>query len=267
MNLQDLKTKAQKLLESNTVNVIIGYGQGSGGEVRPVFIRKPADIDKLVLNDKCVQNLAVYLTKHEIKKLGKPGIVAPLPVTRAIYQLMLEKQIADGEIVVLSIKNNGIITELTDNKSIRSFISDVPSGLTSEEKARLSEIKSLSQQDKWRYWDGELSACIKCYACKSSCPLCYCSRCTIECNQPQWISVPSHQLGNMEWHIMRAMHLAGRCVNCGECARACPMGIPLNLLTQRLFEVIEKTFGTSESADAFYPLSTFNVNDKEDFIR
>jgi Na+-translocating ferredoxin:NAD+ oxidoreductase RnfC subunit len=63
------------------------------------------------------------------------------------------------------------------------------------------------------------------------------------------------------------MHLAGRCVNCGECARACPMGIPLNLLTQRLFEVIEKTFGTSESADAFYPLSTFNVNDKEDFIR
>jgi len=66
---------------------------------------------------------------------------------------------------------------------------------------------------------------------------------------------------------MRAMHLAGRCVNCGECARACPVGIPLNLLTQKLQEVINNTFGAPESPEAFYALSAFKIDDKEDFIR
>jgi len=35
----------------------------------------------------------------------------------------------------------------------------------------------------------------------------------------KWIPVASHELGNLDYHLMRAMHLAGRCVNCGECAR------------------------------------------------
>jgi formate dehydrogenase (coenzyme F420) beta subunit len=75
-------------------------------------------------------------------------------------------------------------------------------------------------------------------------------------------------MGNLDWHLMRAMHLGGRCVNCGECAKACPMDIPLNLLTYQLIDGIQADFGAvaGMKADAVYALSTFKPDDKENFI-
>jgi ferredoxin len=80
--------------------------------------------------------------------------------------------------------------------------------------------------------------------------------------------VASHALGNLDYHLMRAMHLAGRCVNCGECAKACPMDIPLNLLTYQLIGPIQADFGATAGmkSDAMYALSTFKPDDKENFI-
>jgi ferredoxin len=141
--------------------------------------------------------------------------------------------------------------------------------LTPENREQLDKLSKMSREERWNFWVKELSACVKCYACRAACPLCYCEQCTVDCNKPQWISVPSHQLGNMEWHIMRAMHLAGRCVDCGDCYRACPLGIPLNLLTQKLHQDITDAFiisGVEEEKPA-YPLGTFRPDDKEDFIR
>jgi ferredoxin len=64
------------------------------------------------------------------------------------------------------------------------------------------------------------------------------------------------------------MHLAGRCVNCGDCARACPVDIPLNLFTKKLILEIENEFGeiAGSSANASSVLSTYKPNDHEDFI-
>ena len=101
-------------------------------------------------------------------------------------------------------------------------------------KELLAELNKLSPEEKFAYWQKELSKCIKCYACRQACPMCYCTRCTVEVNQPQWIPVQANTHGNMEWHILRAMHLAGRCISCGECGRACPVGIPCHLLTMHL---------------------------------
>ena len=94
------------------------------------------------------------------------------------------------------------------------------------------------------------------------------SRCTVEVNQPQWIPVQANTHGNMEWHILRAMHLAGRCISCGECGRACPVGIPCHLLTMQLTDQVYNYFkvyaGTSDKMSSV--LSTFEPNDKESFI-
>jgi len=251
------------------VNVVIGYGKGSGENIRPVFIRKPDAVDRLIFDERCVQNLAVYLLKHEVKELGKLAVIASLPVMRAINQLMFENQIADGEITVIGISEEGTILELPDVQSMRTYLSRMTHELTQDEKEKLEQIEKLSPAERWNFWQDELEVCMKCYACRASCPLCYCSRCTVEGNQPQWISVPSHRIGNLEWHIMRAMHLAGRCVNCGECYRACPLKIPINLLTWKLAEVIEEKFGVGAGIGEMpeYPLSMFKPDDKEDFIR
>jgi Fe-S-cluster-containing dehydrogenase component len=122
--------------------------------------------------------------------------------------------------------------------------------------------------ERFNFWIQELSECFKCYACRAACPMCYCHKCTVEQNKPQWIPVASHNLGNLEWHTMRAMHLAGRCVNCDACYHACPKGIPMNFLTKMMLMDAKEIFGAEgPSLEQGHLLSTFKPNDKENFIR
>ena len=267
--MEELRKKARELLESGAVKLIIGYGQGSNKKARAVFIRKPEQTEKLIIDDRCLQNLAVYLTKPEVKALGKPAIVARLPVLRTILQLANENQIADAQIVALGVSPDAKLVELANLKAIEDYLSGGSFELSTEEKAELLKIEKMNSAERWKFWQEQFARCIKCYACRASCPLCYCERCLQECNQPQWIPVASHNIGNLDWHIIRAMHLAGRCVNCGDCARACPVGIPVNLLSQKLAEDVFKNFGVRAGmkAQLEYALGTFKPEDKEDFIR
>ena len=261
--------KAKELLENKTVQVIIGFGEGSFGKTRAIFVRDPAQADKLIFDDRCKQNLAVYLNKHEVKHFGKPGIIAPLPVLRTILQLASEFQIKEENVVVIGITPDGHYIEMPDFTSIENYISSLHTGLlTAEEVEEVASMDAKSVDERWDFWQDEFTKCIKCYACRAACPLCSCARCIVEVNQPQWIGVVPHDKGNLEWHINHAMHLAGRCVNCGDCARACPVDIPLNLFTKKLAMEVEKEFGSvaGTSAKADSVLSTYKPNDHEDFI-
>jgi ferredoxin len=261
--MQDkIREKAKELLSGGAVKVVIGYGEGSGGQARAVFIRKPEDAGKLICDDRCVQNLAVYLTKREVRALGKAAIVAKLPVMRAIQQLAYELQIKDDDIAVIGVSQEGLL-DLPDLQSVNDYLAKIPFTLTPEQQAAVERLDKMTFEERWKFWQDELSQCVKCYACRASCPMCYCARCTVDCNQPQWISVPANDIGNLEWHIMRAMHLAGRCVNCGDCERACPLDIPLTLLNQRIIADIGNNFGD----EGEYSFATFKPDDKENFIR
>jgi len=267
--MDDLRKKAKELLESKQAGVVIGYGNGTGDRVRAIFAQSPADADKLVFDDRCLQNLTVYLSKSEVRKIGKPAVVVTLPGLRTILQLASEKQVAENDIIVLGISPEGALLDLPGFKAITDYVASANLDYTDAEMRNLDEVLKLSLDERFQFWNDELSRCIKCYACRQACSLCYCSRCTVECNQPQWIAVPSHDLGDFEWHVMRAMHLAGRCVNCGDCARACPVDIPINLINHLLAQVTFDSFGlrSGTSPEADYALSTFRPDDKEDFIR
>ena len=269
MNVDIVKQNAKALLESGEVQVVIGYEMGSRNLIHAFFATTPEDTDKLVFDEKCKQNLAVYLMKPEIHGMGKPAIFAHGHTLRSILQLMNEHQINDNGIVVLADDGKGNLVRYDDAASIASRISELPFEYFPDDKEMLAKLESMSPGERWKFWTDELSRCIKCYACRSKCPLCYCTRCTVECNQPQWIQVPSHELGNLEWHIMRAMHLSGRCVNCGACYRACPLSIPLHLLTIKTADVIEQNFGVraGTGTEKTHVMSTFKPDDKENFIR
>jgi ferredoxin len=87
-------------------------------------------------------------------------------------------------------------------------------------------------------------------------------------NRPQWIPVSSHPAGNLEWHIMRAIHLAGRCTDCEACANACPIAIPLNLLTKKIIVDMEASFGLDgPSLQGGHAMSTFRPDDNDNFIK
>ena len=68
--MDNLVKRAKELLENKSVQVIIGYEAGPTGVIRPAFITDPARADRLIFNEKCVLNLAVYLTKKEVNTLG-----------------------------------------------------------------------------------------------------------------------------------------------------------------------------------------------------
>jgi ferredoxin len=266
--MNNLATRAKELLENKTAAVIIGYEAGPTGLARPVFITQPSDAGKLIYDDRCVQNLAVYLTKPEVKRMGKMGIVAGLPVMRSIIMLISEQQVSPDNLIVLGMSAEGNLLDMADMKVMQSYVEKSDLSNPDKYKVLLDRLNKLSPQERFDYWQKELSRCIKCYACRQACPMCYCTRCTVEVNQPQWIPVQANTHGNMEWHILRAMHLAGRCISCGECGRACPLGIPCHLLTMHLADMVYNYFhvyaGTSEKMSSV--LSTFEPDDKESFI-
>jgi len=197
-----------------------------------------------------------------------------LPVTqRALLQLMAERQIRDGDVIVLVAEEGNVekgnVKELASAAALEEHLALKTDVMDEKDQELLAKLNAKSREERWAFWHRELSRCVKCYACRNSCPMCYCDHCTMDCNRPQWVPVASHDLGNFEYHVVRAMHLAGRCVECGECGRACPVGIPVHLLTFFAEESVHRQFGqrAGHSAKLDYALSTFRPDDKESFIR
>ena len=266
--MEALHQIAGRLIKDNSVQVIIGMGKSRQGRTRPIFIQKLDQVDSLSLDETVSINPAVYLLKPEIKKMGKPALVANLPVLRSVIQLAAEQQVKENDLVLIHVSSNGA-KQVQDLAAAQALVEASSFKLSESDQSAMERLERMSLQERWQYWQEELSRCFKCYACRAACPMCYCSRCTVDCNQPQWISVPAHPLGNFEWHMMRAMHLAGRCVSCGACGAACPLDIPIHLLTMKVEEDIFREFGSRAgmSRTADHALSTFQPQDKESFIR
>ncbi|MHC1706059.1 MAG: 4Fe-4S dicluster domain-containing protein [Bacteroidales bacterium] len=267
--MDDLRKKVRDLLENKKIGVFIGYGEGTAGKTRALFITKPEDADKLIYDERCEQNLAVYLMKHEVKHLGVRGVLATIPVMRSILQVASEYQLTENDVHIIGIGPEGNLIDFEGFKSVEAYLATREVGLNTGDKELIQKLDAMSREEKWAYWESELSRCIKCYACRAACPMCYCIRCFVESNRPQWIPISANELGNVEWHLLRAMHLAGRCINCGECGRACPIDIPIHLLTFKGVEDVHEDFGVTAGMDASMEslLSSFKPNDKENFIR
>ncbi len=131
------------------------------------------------------------------------------------------------------------------------------------------EFEKMSPEERWKFFEKETSRCIRCYACREACPMCYCSECFVDSSNPKWIEKSFSPSDLQFYHIVRAYHQAGRCSGCGACERVCPMEIRLTYLTQKLNQDVKDLFGfeTGVDAEVSPPLSTFEIDDKQDFIK
>ena len=267
--MKQLQNKVAELFENGTINLMIGYKNALSKLPVPCFIENASQVEQLIFTPECKGNLAVYLHKPEVKQAKKVGIVANIATLRSIVQLTSENQLWDIEKTVITINAQNEVIVFSTMEELETYVQTNFPGYTEEDKKILESLEAMTREERWQYWTEQFSACIKCYACRAVCPMCYCPQCTVECNQPQWIKVSSGATGNMEWHTMRAMHLAGRCINCGECGRICPVGIPVHLLTAKMNEDVEKEFGakTGFSCTSGYAMNTFKPGDKEEFIK
>lgn len=130
--------------------------------------------------------------------------------------------------------------------------------------SEVEEIEHLDLKERLAHWEKELDRCIRCYACRNACPLCVCQdQCAAESRNPHWFSQGSGVNEKVMWQIMHALHLAGRCTDCGECERACPMAIPIQRIRRKINKEIKELFAYEAGIDpeATPPLYTFEVEE------
>ncbi len=126
----------------------------------------------------------------------------------------------------------------------------------------------LDSEERWQRFAAASARCIRCYACREACPMCYCPECFVDSSCPQWIEKGLHPSDLEIWTAVRAFHLAGRCTACGACERACPMDIPLRLFNEKPSWDVEALYSYETGLDAEIapPLATYRPDDDETFI-
>ena len=280
--IEELRQSCRKLLEDGTVNVVIAYGQSDPeGPVYPIFVTKPEDADKIVWNRQCYANLTTYLTRKEVKALGKSAILVKGCDARSLVVLEQESQVDRANVYVIGLACDGVgEPDLAGKCRVcevhMPHATDLTVGTAAEEQhdsqeryAAVEEFMKKSPEERMAFWKQEFERCVRCYACRGVCPLCYCNQCIVDKNRPVVIDTSASLKGNFAWNITRAFHLAGRCVGCGECTRVCPAGIDLRLLNASLARSAEENFNYRAGMDPETPpvIGTYNAEDKENFIQ
>lgn len=134
----------------------------------------------------------------------------------------------------------------------------------------IENLEHMTADERFEFWRGELSRCIRCNACRNVCPACSCLQCVFD-NPKSGVASKANANDFEEnlYHIIRAFHVAGRCTDCGECTRVCPENIPLHLLNRKFIKDINELYGEYQAGvditiDA--PLTSYTKEDAEPSI-
>ena len=139
-----------------------------------------------------------------------------------------------------------------------------------QEVGRFDEVERLetmTAEERFAFWQQELSKCIRCNACRNVCPACSCEKCVFD-NPKSGVEnkAAANSFEEQLFHVIRAFHVAGRCTDCGECSRVCPQHIPLHLLNRKFIKDINEIYGPYQAGadpDTRPPLLNFSQVDPE----
>jgi formate dehydrogenase subunit beta len=133
----------------------------------------------------------------------------------------------------------------------------------------LKELLEKSEAERWDYYRELVKDCLRCYACRDACPLCYCKVCFVDESMPQWMGKSQDPTDVLTFHLLRAFHCAGRCTDCGACESVCPVGIKMRQFTRVLEKSVRERYGYEAGLDPDQspPLTVFLPDDPQEFIK
>lgn len=318
--MDELRENIKRLFSDEKLDLVIGWGRGSLPLTStPLFIHNPDEVDRLIFDETCQNNLAVYLTKDR-RRLGKDGkrigVVVKGCDGRSVVLYAVENQINRENVFIIGVPCDGVfdrkkVLKKTGGREVLEyriqddhilvrgrefdlkflkqdilsdscltctypdapihdiFIGNPRSGILIKNEFKIvDDFEKLSLDEKWNTVKDEYSRCVRCYACRNVCPSCYCNECFVDQNDPQWIGKSVEFTDTLIFHLIRNLHVAGRCVGCGACARACPMDIDLLMLNKKITKEIRQRFNYTAGIDINEKpvLASYCENEEQDFI-
>ena len=252
------------------------------------------DLKVGIVSKGCVGRALIHLSVEKQINLENIKMIG-IPCNGIINRKRIEKEIGEKEILEVFTSGNDIVVKGKDfeqNFSFEEYINElckvckVKSPPVFAELAEtctgecqeissidnnfedLMEFESKTTEVKWDYIKDTLETCTRCYACREACPMCYCNLCFVDQNKPIWFEKTTDISDIIAFHLVRAMHLAGRCVACGACSSVCPMGIDLNFITRKLEKIVKERFNFTSGIDPkrMPPMMDFSLDDAEEFM-
>lgn len=239
---QRLRACAAKLLESGEADLVLGLKENAeAGHPTPLFVRTPGEAGLLVWNENCYVNLAVYLADCRGKKTA---ITLKPKDKRSVINLIAEQQISRDDVIFLEM---GWEEEEAPKQTVTEWMQE-----TSAEERATRFLR-------------EIEKCTLCFACRQACPNCYCESCYLDRKATPWNLTDADRATKITYHLTRAMHLAGRCTDCGGCRDACDFGVDLHYLMTGLREFVSDQYGflAGEDMDAVSAMNDYCADDRE----
>ncbi|MFZ1467087.1 MAG: hypothetical protein WAV60_23865, partial [Anaerolineae bacterium] len=262
---QALRELAVRLLNEQQVQMVLGWEQGSVRR-RPLFARTPEQAQRLAVNIEEPLNLVNYL-RNLTGAVNRPGVSTENRPAQRVAVLVspndlrtLNVLIAEGQLRRDDLFLIGLGEQPAGRYDATLPLPARPLESAGPPRLSLAEVEAWPTAQRFAFWQGQFSQCQRCYACRQACPLCYCSECVAEQLDPAWQSIAIDSNEKMFFHTLRAFHLAGRCGDCQACSQACPVGVPLYLLNQKVAQEVARLFGGYEAGadpNANLPLTTF----------
>lgn len=271
----ELQSLLPKIFADEDFKQLLAYQKGRFSDLlEPAFIprEEPQRAENVVFTENSYPMLSKYLLKN---KETRQAVVAKPCDTRALAFYISENIMTRDNLLIIGIngcpgiKGNTACDECdTRNPVIADYTVGTkvePEQVEQELAGRGYLLSGQAPQERKAHYTREFSRCTQCYACRDACPVCYCDHCFVESNQPVWLDDGSRAENDMVFHLMRTMHMPGRCVNCGACEMACPEGIEMRSLTTHLYHQADKYFAyrPGQAIDQESLFSTYAEDDPE----